>query len=148
MTPDEFLLAATATDCAVFDKQHAEQLSLAKAALAADASLGTHSIFSAVVVGNVEAVEWFLQEDPDFANQTGGPAHRSPLLYLTFSRFLRDTDAARIDSVLQCAERLLQAGADPNGFFLLDDEKESALYGACGVSNNATLGPPAVKGWC
>lgn len=139
MTPDEFLLTATATDCAAFDKQHPEQLRLAKAAVAADASLGTHSIFSAAVVGNAEAVEWFLEENPDFANLAGRPANRSPLLYLTYSRFLRDTDAARVDAILGCAQRLLQAGADPNGFFLLGDDKESALYGACGVSNNATL---------
>ncbi|MDB4534428.1 ankyrin repeat domain-containing protein, partial [Vicingaceae bacterium] len=49
------------------------------------------------------------------------------------------TDSPRIDRILQCAELMLEHGADPNTFFMLGEEKETALYAACGVVNNSRL---------
>ncbi len=96
------------------------------------------NIYTAAVLGNAELVKSFLAQSPELANQKGGPRNWEPLFYLCFSRFLR-FKPERTPEFVRTAKTLLSNGADPNAFFMAGEEKETALYGAAGVANNAEL---------
>ncbi len=100
------------------------------------------NIWVAAITGETQAVRGFLQQDPALANQRGGTRHWEPLLYLCFSRLLR-TDASRAQAMVEIARMLLHHGADPNACWIDPQEakgsKETPLYGAAGVANNAEL---------
>ena len=59
-------------------------------------------------------------------NTAGGPRGWAPLLYACHSCF-PTTDLAR---------ELLARGADPNGYFVNEYGKMSALYGAAGIRHD------------
>ncbi len=137
---DSFLETACATDCALIDQSHPRELELARSMIEEDPAVATANVFTTAVLGEVEALKQFLSIDPELARCKGGPRGWEPLLYLCFSRFLRDpSEPERAGRIVRAAELLLANGADPNTFFMLGDEKETALYGACGVSNYAAL---------
>jgi ankyrin repeat protein len=103
--------------------------------------LGTASIHTACVTGRIADLKRLLASNKSLANEVGGPWNWPPLCYLTFSRFLRGhaKSGARF---VRCAKLLLAAGADPNSYFPSPDhpeERETALYGAAGIANNAAL---------
>ncbi len=66
------------------------------------------------------------QGDP---NQPGGPRNWAPLLYVCHSCF----------ASAKLARELLDRGADPNGFFVNEYGRMSALYGAAGVLHDPEL---------
>lgn len=105
--------------------------------------VATANIYTSSVLGDVEAVAAFLDRDPELARRRGGPREWEPLLYVTFSRFLR-LDPARRAGLHQTAKRLLEHGADPNAHWLDPEEerfdrRETAVYGACGVAGDPLL---------
>lgn len=102
-------------------------------------AIATTSVYSALVLGNVEAVQRQLAADPTWATATSGPGMgRPPLLWATFSRLHR-RDQTISAGLLRCARLLLDAGADVNAVCPLDDPGNTAvlrpLYGACGVAD-------------
>ncbi len=102
------------------------------------------NVFTAAVVGNFRRRGQLLRDNPSLANALGGIRNWPPLCYLTFSRFLRIEKKKRSRDFVRAAKVLLDAGADPNSFYLCDPnaakpERETALYGACGVANDAAL---------
>ena len=101
-------------------------------------SLAAADFYTSVMTGELDAFRSFLAADSSLATTKGGPAEWEPLLYLSFSRFLR-FDEARAENMLAIARELLDAGADPNAFFMNNHEKETVLYGASGVANNPGL---------
>lgn len=136
---NDFLERACAINCALIEHVHPAELVAAKELLRVNPQLSEDNVFAAAVCGNEATVRRFVENDPEAAVRRGGPRNWTPLLYLCFSRFLRDNDPARIDSLLRTAKFLLAYGAEPNAFFMLGDERETALYAACGVNNNARL---------
>lgn len=107
------------------------------------------SIYTAVVCGELEAVERILRENPDAARQknsttapdrtgagkTGdlfkdiGPKGWEPLLYLCFTRL---PHAKSNENAVDMARLLLDHGADPNIYFLAGDSRYSPLVGVIG----------------
>jgi ankyrin repeat protein len=106
--------------------------------LAQHPDLSAQSIFVAACVGDADAVEKHLKFDSQQAKLRSGPRGWSPLLYLCFSRFLRDL-RDRSDEFARCAKLLLDRGADANDYWLDGRERECALYGAAGISNCAPV---------
>lgn len=132
-----------ATLCTSPSNNFPNDLARASELLAANPELARASLHAACAFGEEAAAERFLAKDPSLANKKGGPKQREPLLYLSFSRFLKH-DAKRARAMLKLARRLLDLGADANAFYLSEnpgytDEKQAALYGAAGISDNAEL---------
>ncbi len=112
-------------------------LAPAEAILEKHPELASRSLAAACVLGEVETVRGFLQKSSP--SQPEPPRDWTPLVYLCFSRFLRDR--ARPEAhFLECARLLLAHGASANEHFLSPQgEVESALYGAAGIANSALL---------
>ncbi len=114
----------------------------AKAIKAANPGLAGRSIHAAAVLGDAETVRAMLERDASLAVQKGGPEHWEPLLYLSFSCFLKNPDNS--ERFAQTAQLLLDRGANPNAYCLQKDDplgrKLSALYGVVGIANNAVVG--------
>lgn len=102
--------------------------SRARSMLTADPSLADKDIYHAAAVGNVTAVERFLDADPALANARGGFFDWEAMLYACYSRLnLPDF------STFECAKLLLQRGADANAYFMWGGQyRFTALTGAFG----------------
>jgi ankyrin repeat protein len=107
------------------------------------------SLYTAVVCGEIEAVERILRERPELANAKNASRGRDragaggamdflqdlgtkawqPLLYLCFTRLpLAKAD----DHVVAIARMLLDRGADPNAYFMAGDSRYTPLVGVIG----------------
>ena len=94
-------------------------------------ALSRSNIYAACAAGDVDAVSHFLDADPASATAKGGPRDWTPILYVTWSCFLN----ARTEHMVRILELLLRHGADPDSYWVNEDDwKESALYGC--VENN------------
>ncbi|HEX3551963.1 MAG TPA: ankyrin repeat domain-containing protein [Thermoanaerobaculia bacterium] len=110
---------------------------LAKRMLARDPALVRADVHTALVLGDVAAVSRQVERDPDWVRQKGGPrANREPLLYVTYSKFHRESPRIA-EGLLATARLLLDAGADPDASFINAQWQSplGALLGACGVAN-------------
>ena len=109
----------------------------AKEMLEYEPTLADANIYTALVLGKVDAIERALQDDPDLVNRKNGPRDWQPLLYVTYSKFHREKPAIA-EGLLHIAKRLLDLGADPDVSFTVEPWADSPLrplYGACGVAN-------------
>jgi uncharacterized protein len=97
--------------------------------LAADPSIATDSIYTAIVCGEHEQIEQMLAVRTEAARTRGGARGWTPILYLAYTRF---THAQTIDHALPIARLLLDHGADPNDFYMAGDAKYSVLTGVAG----------------
>lgn len=112
-------------------------LAPAGALLATHPDLASRSLAAACVLGEVDAVKELLQKSPP--SLPVQPRGWTPLVYLCFSRFLRDRARPEAHFV-ECARLLLDHGASAKEHFLSPQgEIESALYGAAGIANSAPL---------
>ncbi|MFO1498259.1 MAG: hypothetical protein U1G07_07700 [Verrucomicrobiota bacterium] len=111
--------------------------------------LARHSLYTAVVCGELDEVRRILSENPPAASEpyagTGpdrsglghsedlfkenGPKRWEPLLYLCFARL--DTAAATTHA-LPIARLLLDHGASSNAYFMAGDSRYTPLVGVCG----------------
>lgn len=98
----------------------------------------SETIHRAAMLGDADAVQRFLAADAKLATQKGGVNGWDPLTHLCFSDHLRQ-DRSRSAGFLDAARALLDAGANANTGFYLNDEFESVLYGASGVAHDAAL---------
>lgn len=135
---EEFIETAVSWNCALGDTDRVELLAKAKEQLKCHPELGDDPIV-AIVTGVANTVSDAIDSDSTFANQSLSPRDWNPLSYLCFSRFWTDADSESESNLLRVAGLLLDAGADPNGYFLLEGDKETCLYGAVGVAGNAAL---------
>ncbi len=90
----------------------------------------------AAMAGQADAVAAVLKDDPEAANRPVGPAGWAPLLYLGFSPIVGE-------GLLDCAQLLLDHGADPNARDPgsgKSDEGWTPLCGAVAVRRNMDLG--------
>ena len=104
--------------------------------------------YVACAAGHLEVVSRKTTADPDWINRAGGPLNLPPLVAVTQSCLGQLPEfAARLS---ECAQHLLQAGANPNqhignrlppASLATPDETEplSALYGAAGVIRDPAL---------
>jgi len=119
-------------------------LVLATQMLAQQPELAKANVYTAAAAGDHRRLQELLAADANQAQAPGGVRNWPPLCYLTFSRFLRHQKRKRSKDFLRSAKVLLDAGADPNSHFFATNnqgkqERETALYGACGVANDADL---------
>jgi ankyrin repeat protein len=114
----------------------------AGALLAAEPTLAEHDFYTACIAGAAEYAARLLERDATLAHRRGGPLDREPILYACFSRFLR-TDRARAAGIVGVVRQLLARGADPNVFYVHDEDGERwnqlPIYGAAGIANNPEL---------
>ena len=95
-------------------------------------------IHVAAVLGDERRVRDALTADSSAVARTAPPFSGDPLTYLALSKYLR-LDKARGDAFVRAATALLDAGADPNAGFWHKGERETVLYGAAGVAQQAAL---------
>jgi hypothetical protein len=134
---DEFIVAA----CVPRSAHASGTLEEADAILAAHPEVRDGGVPVAAVLGDAEALRRSLADDPRRATARGGPYDWDPLTHLCFSRYLRLRPSP---GFVAAAERLLDAGADPDtGFFESEHQPEpvfeSVLYGAAGVAHHPEL---------
>ncbi len=110
----------------------------ARALLDADPAIARHDLACACATGEVEEVARRLAVRPGVGSEPTGPNGWEPLLYACFSRLLRG-DAARAAGIREVVRLLLEAGADPNGFFVQGRWLQAALYGAAGIAGDAPV---------
>ena len=133
---EEFVLAATVEP----NSWHKSgSLNEAQHLLEKHPNLPQQNFLCALVYGEVALVQLYLKEDSSLANKKQGPRGWEPILYVCFSEFLR-LSAERQADCAACGKLLLEAGADPNAYFMANNEKETAIYGAVGVANSIGLG--------
>jgi uncharacterized protein len=87
------------------------------------------SLYTAVVCGNVAAVERRLTERPTAVNEKGGAWQWEPILYLCFGRL--PSDAAR-DNAVAIARALLDRGANANAYYMAGHAVYGTLVGVTG----------------
>jgi ankyrin repeat protein len=97
--------------------------------LAHDPWMARHSLYTAIVCGEIDEVRRIVAEHPEKARQPGGPRSWTPLLYLAYTRF---THAATHAHAVAIARLLLDAGADPNAYYMAGDARYSVLTGVAG----------------
>lgn len=86
-------------------------------------------------------VRAWLGRDATLTTKRSGPRGWSPLLYLCFSRLLRDRRKPEADFAT-CAKLLLEHGANANDFFpesAASPNRETVLYGAAGIANSPAV---------
>lgn len=111
MIGDELLDLACLT---YSERDVAERYQRAQRRLEQDPSQSSASIFTAAAVGDAQAAETLLREDPTLVSTRGGPHAMEPLLYLCYAR-LHSPDPAH--NPLEVAKLLLASGANPNAYF-------------------------------
>ena len=87
----DFLKHAIAVNCALVDDEHETELADARQMLESDQELRNSSLANACAAGSFRAVARFLSDGASPVNSTGDLNH-APLVYVCFSRFLRDPD--------------------------------------------------------
>jgi ankyrin repeat protein len=92
---------------------------------------------ASALAGDIDA----LVLSPEIVNGPVGPKNRPLLTYTCFSRLALNSEFE--SGILATARKLIEAGADPNSYFLErwagEDVRETALYGAAGVLNHVGL---------
>jgi ankyrin repeat protein len=111
--------------------------------LAQHPDIARHSLYTAIVCGNVREIERILSAQPEAAREAGGSRGWTPILYLSYTRF---TYKATLDNALDIARLLLDHGANPNDFYMAGDSEYSCLVGAAGEGEqNSPRQPYAEK---
>jgi ankyrin repeat protein/ribosomal protein S18 acetylase RimI-like enzyme len=109
----------------------------AEALLALDPELGREGLDAALVLGEAGRVRAALARDPGLATRPGGARDWLPLLYPCHSAFL---GGERTDGLVECAQVLLEAGADPDSSWQHPEFGSlGALYGAAGVAHEPRM---------
>ncbi|MGH7635061.1 MAG: ankyrin repeat domain-containing protein, partial [Gemmatimonadaceae bacterium] len=99
------------------------------------------NLYSELVLGDAGAVEERLQENPEYATQSGGIQNWEPLLYVCHSCLHHDAPG-RTAGLVAVARALLARGANPNAEYHWNWHPElprTALWGALCAMNHFPL---------
>ena len=107
--------------------------------LARHPELARENIHTAVACGDVAEVERLIGARPGLATARDGGRGWSPLLTLCYTRL--GLPATR-DNAMTIARLLLDAGADPNDFYMAGDSAYTALVGVAGEGEQDAPRPP------
>jgi ankyrin repeat protein len=100
--------------------------------------LARGSLYVAAVLGDLATARRHLDADPSLATRRGGPRGWDALLYLCYGRV-----APRGGDPLAVARLLLERGADPNTYTLLNDRyRFTALTGVMGEGEGGPVHQP------
>ena len=97
--------------------------------LAQHPGLARHSVYPAIVSGEIDEVRRILAERPGAATEPGGSRGWTPMLYATYTRF---THPATVANGVEMVRLLLDHGANVNDFYMAGDSQYSTLVGAAG----------------
>ena len=97
--------------------------------LAHEPSIATDNLYTAIVCGELDAVRRMLAERPEAAREAGGARGWTPILYAAYTRFNHPKTLA---NALDITRALLDAGANPNDFYMAGDARYSVLTGVAG----------------
>jgi len=92
--------------------------------LAETPSLALANIYTASMLGEVDAVRAMIEKDPTLATRKGGPKDWEPLLYVSASRFHQES-RERAAGIIGVVQLLLANGADPDSFYLWEGDGKS-----------------------
>lgn len=101
--------------------------------------IATASIHTAVVCGELDHALALLREDPGLVKARGGPQMWEPLLFVCYGRLPYDRAAAHSVAI---ARLLLDAGADPNAFFVTCDDWRLRFTALTGVMGHGEMDQP------
>jgi ankyrin repeat protein len=113
----------------------------ARRLLALHPRIGRASLQTALVLGDVDAVDARLREHPELARQPGGPREWEPLLYVCHTSLAAD-EPTRRDALVAIARRLCALGANPNAEYHWNWHPElprTALWAALCVLHHVPL---------
>jgi len=101
-------------------------------------AIASATLQTALVLGDVAAVEERVRERPDLVSRPGGPQNWEPLLYVCHT-CLHETETTRLNGLVELARRLCALGANPNAEYHWNWHPElprTALWGAiCAVKH-------------
>jgi hypothetical protein len=81
--------------------------------LALQPGIASASLYTALVLGDLDAVERRLRANPELAARPGGPQNWEPLLYVCHT-CMHKSDRGRLDGLVPIARRLWALGANPD----------------------------------
>ncbi|MEP6622465.1 MAG: ankyrin repeat domain-containing protein, partial [bacterium] len=98
------------------------------------------SVYSALVLGDSDAVASHMAAHPEFARERGGPRNWEPIHYVCHTS-LGATSAASAHGLVEIAKALLALGVDPNTRFpwMHHDVYRPVLWGATRATRVAAL---------
>ena len=135
---EAFIESAVSKNCALGDPSRSQHLATANKMLANEAVL-KEDFLVATISGNQNVVQSHIEQDNALTTRTRAPFNWTPLLYLCFSRFWHNAGSDLESQLIQNAKCLLDSGAKADDHFLLEDSKETCLYGAVGSAGNPAL---------
>jgi ankyrin repeat protein len=97
--------------------------------LAQHPDIARDSLYTAIVCGEIDEVRRILTARPGAAREAGGSRGWTPILYLAYTRFTHPPTHANAVAI---ARLLLDAGANPNDFYMAGDARYSVLTGVAG----------------
>lgn len=97
--------------------------------LAHHPEIARDSLYTAIVCGEIDEVRRILDARPEAAREAGGSRGWTPILYLAYTRFSHPQTLANAGAM---ARLLLDAGANPNDFYMAGDARYSVLTGVAG----------------
>ena len=107
--------------------------------LAQHPAIARHSLYTAVVCGEIDEVARIVRGRSAAAREPGGARGWTPLLYLAYTRF---THPRTLDNALEIARLLIDHGANPNDFYMAGDSEYSCLVGAAGEGEQSSPRQP------
>lgn len=97
--------------------------------LARDPWIAREQLVTAIVCGELDEVQRIVATAPESARTAGGARNWTPILYLAYTRFPHSlTNVNAVD----IARVLLDAGANPNDFYMAMDARYTVLTGVAG----------------
>ena len=103
--------------------------------------LAQQNLITAIVCNDLDRVGSLLDNAPALATTVAGPRHWQPLMYLAYNR-LPEPD--KQNNVLAIARLLLDHGADPNAYVMMQDRyRFTVLTGVMGEGEGGVVNQPA-----